>query len=406
MRVLYFCEGFTDIRFVVGLSERCELTMVTPEWEFQSSGLAERIDQSGARLTVDKISGRRAAFQLKSCIYLLRHIRKFDVVLSQGMVRGSLNAALVGTLLSVPVVTYLAIAPVAYWRCRRERGQMGALVTIAGEAFIRFCLNVSGRLATTALAMGPFLTEFVGRYSSHPATGYYYGVDVSVFKPIDGEGRLALRCRHDLPRDRFLILFSSRISHEKDPETALRATAIARARGLDAMLLNLGGGFQDFLKLARDLGLQDAEEWVIGRPAVHPMKELCQYFQAVDLVVQASLSEGSGMSPLEALACGTPVVATNVDGLAVQLKGIAQLTPRRDADAMADAILWVARNRQQAAEQAMKGYEYVHSVWRRDKAFDDLMRVLEEAVSRAGWRGQASERRGAGRRAPRLKETP
>lgn len=384
MKVLYFCEGFTDIRFVVGLSERCDLTMATPEWEFRSSGLADRIAHSGARLAVAEIPGRRPAFQVKSFVYLLRNILKFDAVLAQGMGRGALNATLAGALLGVPVVTYLAIAPVAYWRCRRERRQMGPLKALAGEAFIRACLTVAGRLGTTALAMGPFLAEFVKSYSSRPAVGYYYGVDVHKFRPIDCVERMALRRRHDLPLDKFVIFFSSRISPEKDPETALRATAMVRARGLDAVLLNLGGGFKEFLKLARDLGLSDAHEWVIGRPAVHPMQDLCQYFQAADLVVQASLAEGSGMSPLEALACGTPVVATEVDGLAVQLKGLAQLTPRQDVDAMAAAMLWVAGNREQAAEQAMNGADYVRAIWQRDKAFADLMAVLEEAVNRTG----------------------
>lgn len=42
MKVLYFCEGFTDIRFVVGLSEICELTMAVPEQAYRTSGLRER----------------------------------------------------------------------------------------------------------------------------------------------------------------------------------------------------------------------------------------------------------------------------------------------------------------------------------------------------------------------------
>ena len=114
MKVLYFCEGFTDIRFVVGLSEICDLTMVAPEWEFQVSGLGDRIKESGARLKVETIPGRRPAFQARSFAYLLGHIRDYDVVLSQEMVRGSLNATLVGKLMSIPVVTYLAVAPVEY----------------------------------------------------------------------------------------------------------------------------------------------------------------------------------------------------------------------------------------------------------------------------------------------------
>ena len=153
-----------------------------------------------------------------------------------------------------------------------------------------------------------------------------------------------------------------------------------RTRGLDAVLLNLGGGYEEFLKLADALGLPGSRTWIIGRPAVHPMKDLCEYFQAADVVVQSSLAEGAAFSTLEALAAGTPVIATDIGGMSVQLKGYAQLTPRRDSDAMADAILRVARHADDARQQALQGREYVHANWHRDKAFGDLKRVLQDAV--------------------------
>ena len=269
-----------------------------------------------------------------------------------------------------------------YWRCRRERGQISALKALAGEVFLRTSMIVSGRLAKAAVGLGPYLTNLVRRYSTRPVTGYCYGVDTTLFKPVDAARRVELRRLHGLPIDRFLVLFASRVSHEKDPETVLLATAKAREQGLNAVLLNLGGGFESFLALAERLGLANAAEWVIGRPAVHPMKDLCEYFQAVDVVVQSSLAEGLGISPLEALACGTPVVATNVGGLAAQLNGFAQLTPRRDARAMADAILWVANNRDAAKAQAEKGRTFVEHTWRRERAFGELMKVLEEVSDR------------------------
>ncbi len=386
MKVLYFCEGFTDIRFVVGLSEICDLTMAVPAWEYKVSGLADRIAQSGATLTVDAINGRRPAFQAKSFLYLIRNMRKYDVVLSQEMVRGSLNATVAGTLTGVPVVTYLGVSPVEYYRCRRERGQIGAVEAAAGEAFIRLAMNVSGRLATTALGMGPYLKDIAGATSSHAAVGGYYGIDTAKFTPVSCDERQALRSRHELADNRFVIFFSSRISHEKDPETVLRAAATVRAQGLDATLLNLGGGYKDFLDLARRLGITDASEWIIGRPAVHPMQNLCEYFQAADVVIQSSLAEGAAFSTLEALASGTPVIATDIGGMAIQLKGYAQLTPRRDVDAMVKSIWWVARNRGAARDQAIKGREYVQQNWRREKAFGDLKAVLENAAG-VGRRG-------------------
>jgi glycosyltransferase involved in cell wall biosynthesis len=380
LRVLYFCEGFTDIRFVVGLSEICDLEMAAPAWEFRSSGLADRIAESGIRLKVDEIHGKRPMFQLRSFLYLLRHMRKYDVVLSQEMVRGSMNAAIAGTLTGVPVVTYLGVAPVEYWLCRRERGQIGWLKSKAGEAFIRVAMSISGHLGTAALGMGPYLRDVAGKTSSNPGVGGYYGVDVALFKPVTAEEQRGLRRKHGLPENQFLIFFSSRISHEKDPETVLRATALARKRGLDAVVMNLGGGFKDFLARARDIGITDAEEWMIGRPPVHPMKDLCEYFQAADLVIQSSLAEGAAFSTLEALACETPVIATKLGGMAVQLAGVAQLTPRQNPEAMADAIMWAAQHRADAVAQAKRGREYVIANWRREKAFGDLKTTLEKSV--------------------------
>ena len=382
MKVLYFCEGFTDIRFVTGLSEICDLTMATPAWEFRTSGLAERIAQSGAKLAVHAIEGRRPAFQARSFAYLLRHMRSFDVVLAQEMVRGSLNATIAGKLMGVPVVTYLGVAPVEYYRCRRERGQIGFAEAAAGEAFIRFAMSVSGRFATTALGMGPYLRDVAAAVSDNAAIGCYYGVDTDLFKPVTAECRSALRSRQGLPLDSFLIFFSSRISHEKDPETVLRATAAVRARGINAVVLNLGGGYDQFLKLADQLGLKGSDEWIIGRPAVHPMKNLCEYFQAADVVIQSSLAEGAAFSTLEALAAGTPVIATDIGGMAIQLKGYAQLTPRRDDNAMAEAILRIAARPDEARAQALKGRDYVYQNWRREKAFGDLKAILEDAIAR------------------------
>jgi glycosyltransferase involved in cell wall biosynthesis len=144
--------------------------------------------------------------------------------------------------------------------------------------------------------------------------------------------------------------------------------------------MNLGGGFKDFLARAKAIGITDAEEWMIGRPPVHPMKDLCEYFQAADLVIQSSLAEGAAFSTLEALACETPVIATNLGGMAVQLAGVAQLTPRQNPEAMADAILWAAQHRTEAVAQAKKGREYVIANWRREKAFGDLKDALEKAA--------------------------
>ncbi len=380
LRVLFFVEGFTDIRFVVGLSEICDLTLAVPSRTYEVSSLKARVEASGARLTVHQIAGGRLAFQASSFAYLWRQARKYDVIVSQEVLRGSLNATVVGALLGVPVVTYMGIAPVEYFRCRRERGQIGPLAAWAGETVIRALMAVNGRLATRCLAMGPYLRDIALRYCPRSQVGLYYGVDVDRFRPADAAQRRALRARVGLPPSKFLVLLSSRISHEKDPETVLRAVALARARGLDAMVLNLGGGYQQFLDLAQSLDLGDVSDWVVGRPTVHPIDEVPDYFRAADVVALASLAEGAAYSTLEALACATPLVATAVGGMAVQLQGFASLTPRQDPAAMAEALLAIAAAPEAARAMAARGRQHVCHEWSRQKAFDDLRQILSEVA--------------------------
>ena len=382
LKVLYFCEGYTDIRFVVGLSEICDLTMAIPATHLKESGLDARLADSGARVRVETIKGGRLAFQWRSMAYLARTLRSFDVVLSQEMGRGSLNATVLGSVMRVPIVCYLGTSPVEYFHCRRTRGQVGPLRAWASEAFLAAAMRATGAMSSAVLTTGPYLEQMAAPLAPRVFQGFYCGVDTTLFTPVSPEQRARLRERLQFPEQKFVILFPSRISHEKDPETVLRATAAARAGGLDAVVMNLGGGFQDFVACARQMGLDRCEEWVIGRPAAHPMKDLCEYMQAADVVVQASLAEGGGMSPLEALACGTPVVATRVGGMALTLPDIAQLVPLGDAGAMADAFRSVQRNADGARQQAMRGRHYVETTWSRAKAFAAVAHALKESCGK------------------------
>ena len=123
----------------------------------------------------------------------------------------------------------------------------------------------------------------------------------------------------------------------------------------------------------------EADNWVIGRPAAHPMIDLPEYYQASDCLAQGSLAEGLGLSPLEALACGIPAVCTAVGGLA-HLAEYARLTPRRDPAAMSRELLWMAANHEQAMAQAMRGREYVVRKWSREKAFAELAALFETTI--------------------------
>ena len=383
LRVLFLAEGFTDIRYVDGLARICDLTMAIPRRAYQSSGLKQRVADCGSPVAVHEIPGGRLGFQARSFAYLVRRIRRFDVILAQEVTRGALSANLAGRMLGVPVLNTLMVAPVEYYRCRRERGQIAWWKYRLGDATIRGLMRMNGRLAAGWLALGPYLCRVARGYCPRVQNTHYYGVDIECFRPADAAGRRAARGALGLPDAAFLVLVASRVSHEKDPETVLRAVARIRAGGRDAVVVNLGGGYREFMALAHRLGLSEAEAWVLGRPAAHPMRELARYYQAADVVVQSSLAEGLGLSPLEALASGVPVVASEVGGMADVLPGYARLFPRGDDAAAAEQLAWVAANPEEARAQALRGREFVAREWNRHLAFYDLRDALTAAARQA-----------------------
>ena len=109
--------------------------------------------------------------------------------------------------------------------------------------------------------------------------------------------------------------------------------------------------------------------WLLARPAVHPMMELADYFRRRRRGGAGVACGRRGLLDARGAGLQTPVVATAVGGMAVQLQGYASLTPRRDAHAMADAFLAIAESPDEARAQAQSGRAYVCREWSRDRAF-------------------------------------
>ena len=382
LRLLYVVEGYTDIRFVTGLAGFSELTMLVPEKQFLESGLGERIEQAGVPVTVLRTGGGRLTFQIRSLVRLCRIAARFDVILSQEMLRGSLNANIAGRLRGVPVVTYTAMPPIEYFRCRLRRGRIGHLRALAGELLIRLLMTINGHLSARSLALGPYLHEIVETYSQRVGPNHYYGVDTDTFRPATSSEKLELRRKHGLPVDQPLVFLASRISHEKDPETALAACAILRREGIDLVLLNSSGGWKEFQALARREAGPETDSWVLARPAAHPVHEVADYFRAADVTVQASLEEGLGLSPLESLACETPVVATRVGGMARVLPPFAVLVPPRDPRSLAAGIRRALEKSADDVAMTRAGREFVSSQWSSELAFSELEKILSAVTIR------------------------
>jgi glycosyltransferase involved in cell wall biosynthesis len=124
-------------------------------------------------------------------------------------------------------------------------------------------------------------------------------------------------------------------------------------------------------------GLTDRVVW-LGRV---PFDELPALYGKVDLVVYPSLEEGFGLPPLEAMAAGTPVVASNWDSLVEVLGDAALLIDPRDTKAFSDAAEAVLARPQLAAALVESGVQVARRyTW--ERCARRTVDVYTEAVDR------------------------
>jgi len=176
------------------------------------------------------------------------------------------------------------------------------------------------------------------------------GVDLGHYRPATG-GPAAARRRLGLAEDAVVLLFVGRLQPLKAPDVLLRAAGrllagdpSLRDRLVVAVLGGPSGNGQSsatsegeparLRALAAQLGLP-----VRFEPPSTPDR-LRTWYRAADLVAVPSHNESFGLVALEAQACGTPVVATDVGGLRTTVAdGVSGLlVPGHDADAWAAAL--------------------------------------------------------------------
>ncbi|MFW6107336.1 MAG: glycosyltransferase family 4 protein [bacterium] len=155
------------------------------------------------------------------------------------------------------------------------------------------------------------------------------------FRPPSREQRASARTRYHL--DRPFLLFVGNLEPKKNLSTLIRAFARLRAGGLPHELViagKRGWRCRDVLRLPARLGLADSVR-LIGYVAESDLPAL---YGASELFVFPSLVEGFGLPPLEAMACGVPVVTSDAPALVETTGEAAVHVPARDAEGLAEAI--------------------------------------------------------------------
>ena len=173
-----------------------------------------------------------------------------------------------------------------------------------------------------------------------------------VFAPIAPQAVAEFRVAHQLPLGYVLYVGA----HRRHKNLALLLDAWTAIPDSERPVLVITGDpWGPDHPLARHARERSVERWVSFVSGLSDDRELACLYSGAALYVQPSLAEGFGLPPLEALACGTPVLSSNAGSLAEVLGDAARLLPPRDPEAWAATIREMLADANGNAERVARG---------------------------------------------------
>jgi alpha-maltose-1-phosphate synthase len=279
----------------------------------------------------------------------------------------NLAGHLAALLYGVPhVMTVHSLEPLRPWKAEQLGG---------GYAVSSWCERVAVESAAAVIAVSNGMrSDVLGTYPAvQPGRIHVIrnGIDTTEYSPDPATDVLE---RYGVDPDRPAVIFVGRITRQKGVPVLLRAAA-----GLDpAAQLVLCAGQPDTPELAAEVqglvaDLRTARSGVIWIPEMLPKGAVIQLLSHATVFACPSLYEPLGIVNLEAMACGTAVVASAVGGIpeVVSDGDTGLLVPPDDPEALAEALNALVGDTGRAAAMGRAG--------------------RERAVTEFGWRAVAAQ---------------
>ncbi len=210
----------------------------------------------------------------------------------------------------------------------------------ASSNMTRHFIAVSGGLQKALIQQG---------IPENKITVIYNGLDPEQFRKKTSSDT-SWREKSGIPPEVSLVSIVGRLHQVKGHRYFLRAAAELLEERDDIHFLVVGSGPEgdDLEEFTRELGISPKVTFTGF------VSDVSQLMPELDLLVVPSLWEGFGLTALEAMAVGIPVVATSVGGLPeiVEHGSTGLLVPPADAAALAKSIVWIIDHPLEAREMA------------------------------------------------------
>lgn len=295
----------------------------------------------------------------------------------------SIRAGLVATMASI-----FTGKPV-FWHLQDElpRHPLSSAIRLFAAASSRIKL-IAASQATADSFRGRVLRFFKNRL---PLRVIHNVIELENFE-IDSRNRQKIREELRLGESEFVVGIVGQITTRKGQLELIRTFAEAQRFMLSSILLVVGAPmfnqddlyFEELKQTARELGLENRVRFLGKR------SDVAQLMQALDVLVVNSKSEAFVIVAIEAMACGTPVIATEVGGIREMIEHRVNgwLVPFGNERLLSEALVALSRQPEMRASFSEAGKRAVAERFHAEKFIEDLEDFFEQSAPQSEEQGR------------------
>jgi glycosyltransferase involved in cell wall biosynthesis len=202
------------------------------------------------------------------------------------------------------------------------------------------------------------------------------GVGTTVFNTLDKKAVADWKQKHTGSPDEICLLHVGSNQQRKNVETVLKVIKAIAEQGIPVRLWKVGGDF--YPEQRQYIEAHNLSKYItaVSNPE---QKTVINFYNAADVLVAPSLYEGFGLTVLEAMACGTPIITSNVSAIPEVAGDAAVLVDPTDVVAIADAVLRIHRDRDFRQELIDRGFARIKEFsWK--KTAEKTAQLYEQVV--------------------------
>ncbi len=210
------------------------------------------------------------------------------------------------------------------------------------------------RMVDKVLVVTDSEKPFIGRFA--PLTKCVTvpnGLDIEDWTPIP-DGRL-FRRRYRMDDDEKMILYTGRLADNKGLEHLVDASYDVVARYPEAKFVIVGEDWGVLKRLKKKIWANNLDDYFEFTGHIDSYELFKSGYAAANVFVLPSEWEAFGIVLLEAMACGTPIVASDVGGIPDVVGDIGRIFKYGDTRALAENIIDILDNEEQEREKSIQG---------------------------------------------------